>query len=61
MITNTMQKATEATNFSGLHTDTNSVNFLIDGSFNQAPAGMAIAAPSIPPTPRKPALRGTEK
>lgn len=53
MTTNTMQKAAGATNSNGPHTDTNIVNFPTDGAINQASDGMAIAAPSMPPSPPK--------
>jgi hypothetical protein len=48
-----MQKATEASNFSRPHTDTNGVDSPTDGASNQAPEGMAVAEPSIPPSPDK--------
>lgn len=53
MATNTTQKAAGATNSNGQHTDTNGANFGTARSINQAPESMAIAAPSIPPSPRK--------
>lgn len=53
MTTNIMKKAAGASNTNGPHTDTNDVNFLTDGAMNQAPESMAIAAPSIPPSPHK--------
>jgi hypothetical protein len=53
MTTNTMPKAAGATNSNGPHPDTNGANFRTDGATNQAPEGMAIAAPSIAPSPDK--------
>lgn len=43
MHTNTMQKAPEACDSKGLHTDTNSANFRSQEATNQAPDGKATA------------------
>ena len=53
MTTNTMKKVAEASNFNDPHTDTNGVNSPTDGATNQAPEGMAVLAPSLPPSPDK--------
>ena len=41
--TNTNEKAAGATNTNRLHTDTNVLNFAIDGAIRQAPDGKAIS------------------
>lgn len=53
MTTTNTQKAVEATNSNGPHTDTNGVNSPTDGATNQAPEGMAVAEPSRQPSPDK--------
>jgi hypothetical protein len=61
MTTNTTQKAAGATNSNGPHTDTNGRNFRTDRAMNQAPESMAIAAPSIPPSPHKATILETRR
>ena len=43
MTTNTTQKAADATNANGLHTDTNTADFRTGDAAGQAPDGKAIA------------------
>lgn len=43
MIRTTTQKAADATNANGLHTNTTSIDFLTAAALEQAPSGKAIA------------------
>jgi hypothetical protein len=43
MTTNTKQKAADATNANGLHTDTNKADFRTGSTTEQAPSGKVIA------------------